>query len=199
MNVLDLAWPYWYSIKPVSVLWIMTTSSNGSSFRVTGPLCGEFSGDRWISLTKTSDAELWCFLWSAPEETIVRLVIWDGIALIMTSFYCVELQTWWWYNASPLTFSLMPNLNWFIDETHVASGPGSLFLYKYAMIFIYFVLFLSSLQMLQLFMKHKYEFIFYISPLHWSLRWRTRMNSFQVEDNGPFVPISILFGRCCMW
>ena len=36
-------------------------------FRVTGPLCGEFTGRRWISLTKASDAELWCFLWSAPE------------------------------------------------------------------------------------------------------------------------------------
>ena len=30
------------------------------------PLCGEFTGHRWIPCTKTSDAELWCFLWSAP-------------------------------------------------------------------------------------------------------------------------------------
>ena len=29
------------------------------------PLWGEFTGDRWIPLTKASDAELWCFLWSA--------------------------------------------------------------------------------------------------------------------------------------
>ena len=36
-------------------------------FRVTGPLCGEFTGDRWIPRTKASDAELWCFLWSAPR------------------------------------------------------------------------------------------------------------------------------------
>ena len=35
-------------------------------FHVTGPLCGEFTGHRWIPLTKASDAELWCFLWSAP-------------------------------------------------------------------------------------------------------------------------------------
>ena len=27
-------------------------------FRVTGPLCGEFTGHRWIPLTKASDAEL---------------------------------------------------------------------------------------------------------------------------------------------
>ena len=44
----------------------MMTSSNGNIFRVTGHLCGEFTGHRWISLTKASDAELWYFLWSAP-------------------------------------------------------------------------------------------------------------------------------------
>ena len=44
----------------------MMTSSNGNIFRVTGPLCGEFTGHRWIPLTKASVAELWCFLWSAP-------------------------------------------------------------------------------------------------------------------------------------
>ena len=45
----------------------MMTSSNGKIFRVTDHLCGEFTGHRWIPRTKASDAELWCFLWSAPE------------------------------------------------------------------------------------------------------------------------------------
>ena len=36
-------------------------------FRVTGHLCGEFTGPRWIPHTKASDADLWCFLWSASE------------------------------------------------------------------------------------------------------------------------------------
>ena len=45
----------------------MMTSLNGNIFRVTGYLCGEFTGPRWIPRTKASDAELWCFLWSAPE------------------------------------------------------------------------------------------------------------------------------------
>ena len=45
----------------------MMTSSNGNIFRVTGHLCGEFTGPRWIPRTKASDAELWCFLWSAYE------------------------------------------------------------------------------------------------------------------------------------
>ena len=39
-------------------------------FRVTGPLCGEFTSHRWIARTKASDAELWCFLWSAPEQAV---------------------------------------------------------------------------------------------------------------------------------
>ena len=45
----------------------MMTSSSGNIFRVTGHLCGEFTGLRWIPHTKASDAELWCFLWSVPE------------------------------------------------------------------------------------------------------------------------------------
>ena len=42
-------------------------TSNGNIFRVTDPLCWEFSGHRWIPRTKASDAELWYFLWCAPE------------------------------------------------------------------------------------------------------------------------------------
>ena len=46
------------------------TSPNGNIFRVAGPLWGEFSTHWWIPLTKASDAELWCFLCSAPEQTV---------------------------------------------------------------------------------------------------------------------------------
>ena len=35
------------------------TTSNGDIFRVTGHLCGEFTGHRWIPRTKASNAELW--------------------------------------------------------------------------------------------------------------------------------------------
>ena len=57
-------------------------------FRVTGSMWGESTGHRWFPLTKPSDAERWRFLWSAPEQTektIETPVIWDPIALIMTS------------------------------------------------------------------------------------------------------------------
>ena len=42
----------------------MMTSSDRNIFRVTGPLFGELTGH----LTKASDAELWCFLWSTHEQ-----------------------------------------------------------------------------------------------------------------------------------
>ena len=60
-------------LQPADILMItklyltMMTSSNENIFRVTGPLCGDFTGPRWILLTKASYAELWCFLWSASE------------------------------------------------------------------------------------------------------------------------------------
>ena len=50
----------------------MMTSSNGNIFRVTGPLCRKFTGHRGIPLTKASDAELWYFLWSAPEQRLSK-------------------------------------------------------------------------------------------------------------------------------
>ena len=60
----------WPSYMTISFIRFMMTPSNGNIFRVTGRLWGEFTGHRWSSLTKASDAELWCFLWSAPEQTI---------------------------------------------------------------------------------------------------------------------------------
>ena len=48
----------WY----IPLLSLMITSSNGNIFRVTSPLCGEFTRHWWIPLTKASDTELWCFL-----------------------------------------------------------------------------------------------------------------------------------------
>ena len=45
----------------------MMTSSNGNVFCVTGHLCGEFTGHRWVPRKKASDAELWCFLWFVPD------------------------------------------------------------------------------------------------------------------------------------
>ena len=73
---------------------LMMTSSNWNIFRVTGPLWGGTAGHRWIPFTKPSDAELWCFLWSAleqtPEQTLETPVIWDAVVLIMASLWCLS-------------------------------------------------------------------------------------------------------------
>ena len=37
---------------------------------VTSPLWWESTGHRCIPLTKASDVDLWCFLWSTPEQTV---------------------------------------------------------------------------------------------------------------------------------
>ena len=50
-------------LKQLPLCCLMMTSSNGNIFRVTGHLCGEFAGHRWIPRAKASDAELWCFFY----------------------------------------------------------------------------------------------------------------------------------------
>ena len=55
-----------YSYHPITP-GFMVTSSNEYFFPRYWPCKREFTGPRWISLTKASDAELWRFLWSAPE------------------------------------------------------------------------------------------------------------------------------------
>ena len=49
-----VTWPQWVNQDLVWIIWIdipaciMMTSSNGNIFHVTGHLCGEFTGLRWI-------------------------------------------------------------------------------------------------------------------------------------------------------
>ena len=62
---------------------LVMTSSNLNIFCVTGHLCGEFTGPRWIPHSKANDAELWYFglrlnkrlskqLWGWWFETLPR-------------------------------------------------------------------------------------------------------------------------------
>ena len=44
----------------------MKTSSNENIFRGTGPVWGEFTGDRWIPLTKANDV----FFGLRPKKTV---------------------------------------------------------------------------------------------------------------------------------
>ena len=69
VKLLEVAYQYRLE-EDVDIPWrwiFMMTSWNGNIFHVTGPLCGEFTGHRWIPLTNASDAELWCLLLSEPE------------------------------------------------------------------------------------------------------------------------------------
>ena len=92
----------------------MMTSSNGNIFRVTGPLLGEFTGHRWIPLTKASNAVM--FLWSAPEQNFewtidLRRHRANYDAIVMHEGFCTPVlyivfarfiyipndHGWWWH------------------------------------------------------------------------------------------------------
>ena len=49
----------------------MMTSSNGNIYRITGPLCGGFTGDRGLNKRLSKQLRRWLF--------------WNAIAVIMTS------------------------------------------------------------------------------------------------------------------
>ena len=53
-------------------LTITMTSLSGNIFRVTGPLWGEFIGDRWFTLTKAIDAELWYFFYLRLNKRLIK-------------------------------------------------------------------------------------------------------------------------------
>ena len=112
------------------------TLSNGNILRVTDLLCGGFICHRWIPRTKASDAELWWFLWSAPEPTVEQTmetpVFWDTVALIMTSLQYVE---WIWWEQSYSRMSIFEVMLTFEMLTvrrqqHSFSTHGRVFLRK---------------------------------------------------------------------
>ena len=80
-----------------AVLYInMMTSANKSIFRVTGPLCegnspvaGEFPSQR--PMTRSFDVSF-DLRPNKPLGQQPRLVIWNAIALILTSIYCFERE-----------------------------------------------------------------------------------------------------------
>ena len=60
-HYLSQCWPRSVSPYGVTRPQCMMASSNGSFFLITGPLCREFNGDRWIPFTKGQSCRLWCF------------------------------------------------------------------------------------------------------------------------------------------
>ena len=94
----------------------MMTSSNGNIFRVTGHLCGQFTGHRWIPRTKASDAEFWCFLWSAPCDASINGWVNNGEAgdlichhahydvIVMSKIFNKNPQRLWWRRCGGFSF-----------------------------------------------------------------------------------------------
>ena len=89
----SIQWSHLTSIGIPMIKINMMTSSNRNIFRVTGHLCEEFTGPRWIPRTKASDAELWCFLWFAPRPD-----------------KWLSKQSWGWWSEMPSS-SLWRNRN----------------------------------------------------------------------------------------
>ena len=70
LNVFSLVHGLVHPILGAVATIAMMTSSNGIIFRITVPVCREFTGHRWIPLTKASDAEFLYFLSARPEQTV---------------------------------------------------------------------------------------------------------------------------------
>ena len=58
-EILTVESHFCWNTRTAGSIMTMMTSSNGNIFRITGHLCGEFTGP----CTKASDAELWCFFY----------------------------------------------------------------------------------------------------------------------------------------
>ena len=66
----------------------MMTSSNGNIFRVASLSCGEFTGHRWIPRTQAMTQSFDIFFDLRMNQQLsndMMPMIWDAIALIMTS------------------------------------------------------------------------------------------------------------------
>ena len=68
------------------------TSSKGNVFRVTGPLCGESTGHRWIPLSKASGAALvfslmcaWTNGWANNRDAGLSEKQWRSLITVMTT------------------------------------------------------------------------------------------------------------------
>ena len=75
------------------------TSTNGNNFRVTGHLCGEFNGPRWIPRTKASDAEFDVFFDLRLNKRLSK-------------------QSWGWW------FETLSHPSWLHRNVHLVKAPS---------------------------------------------------------------------------
>ena len=118
-------WPYTYQCKipryDDDIKWKI--------FGVTGTLWGESTGHRWIPLTKANDAELWYFLWSAPEQTVDQNNRYIGYLRRHRAHYGVTVMflsfcswpPWEDYNRTVSSLNCVKNQKWQIMQRTAAT------------------------------------------------------------------------------
>ena len=111
----------WHRHTATSHYWkhkhIMMTSSNANIFRVTGPLCGEFTSHRWIPLTKQqwrgalmfSLICAWINVWVNNHEA--------GDLKRHGAHYDVIAMIWWCCDTYVPTYWTWPS-SWLNPDTH---------------------------------------------------------------------------------
>ena len=69
----------WIIKPPKNFQYNNTHDDEWNYFRRYWPFVRGTTGHWWIPLTKASDAVLWCFLWSAPEQTVKQTIETPGL------------------------------------------------------------------------------------------------------------------------
>ena len=112
--------PYTHTVCPIKHG--LMTSSNGNIFRVTGHLCGEFTGH-----TKASDAELWCFFFIC---TWIHCWVNDGEAgdlrrhsahydVIVMDMVMLPVLWRLHHQFMSIIGMVLPTLLWFVSSCHM--------------------------------------------------------------------------------
>ena len=98
---------------------VVMTSWNGNIFRVTGPLCEEFTGHRWIPLTKASDAGFDVFFDLRLNKRLSKQSSRRWFETPLRSIWChcnvVEIHFLWYFS---IHICILSNLWYTIVPSH---------------------------------------------------------------------------------
>ena len=102
------------------------TSSNGNIFCITGPLCWQFTSDRWIPLTNANGAELYVFFDGHLNKRLSQQLIYqwfetpscslwrhpnDSTTTLMKINICIKwIDTNWRYNQKKTKYNKTMNV-----------------------------------------------------------------------------------------
>ena len=94
---------FWSAEKAVEILIIylnMMTSSNGNIFRVTGHLCGEFTGPRWIPhIREAGDFRRYCTHYDVSVMNLFGTCVLQKFGFVLTVVaWCSFILVAWQFN-----------------------------------------------------------------------------------------------------